>query len=112
MNRYMAAGILEDMRAGLIVLFLTENRTAVRAALDYVAVGAMAGERVRRANGHECIHGEGNGSIRFHSIRSDLRGLIADVVVFDVDRVAHYELIEQVHHDFRRTTSRKTEFIF
>lgn len=111
MNRYIAEGVLADMLDGKTVLFLTVNTTAVRAAMDFVGQYAVAGMKVRRANGHESIHVDGCGSVRFRSIRSDLWGTVADVVVFDVDPVDHYELVDQIWHDFRRQAARPVEFI-
>ena len=111
MNRYTLAGILADMRAGKTVLFLAADMGAVRDLLADAAVEALPGERVARARGHESIHAVGDGSIRFRSIRSDLRGHVADVVVFDVDPYSHYELIDQIWRDFRGHAARPVEFI-
>lgn len=85
MNRYIAAGVLADMRDGRRVLVLSETQRIARLAFAEVAQGTLPGEKVRRANGEEAIYAEhGSGCVLFASDRSlRARGLTMDVVVFD-----------------------------
>lgn len=86
MNRYVAAGVLADMRAGRRVVVLCGTRPLARLAFAKVAAGAVDGETVRRANGEErIIAKDGPGWVRFgRSGGTTFRGFSADVVLFDV----------------------------
>lgn len=86
MNRYTAAAVLADMRQGRRVLVLSETRALARIAFTEVATDAQEGEPVRRAKGaQEITAGDGQGWVKFCSARPlrGLRGITADVVVFD-----------------------------
>lgn len=110
MNRYTAAGVLADMRAGRHVLVLSETLSAARSALNDLAAELEPDEKAFRANGHERITGAG--AIRFQSIRSGQRGMVADVVVIDADEVDHFERLYELYDAMRRACcGGDTEFI-
>jgi hypothetical protein len=92
-NRYTAAGVLDDMRDGKRVLVLSTSGNAARAALyDTASLGIQDGETVRRANGQESITRQAGGWVRFQSIKGSLRGLAADVAVIDADPSDYYSI--------------------
>lgn len=86
MNRYLAKGVIADMRAGKHVLVLLGNRRAICNALDCVIAagnGVARGETVALTRGHESIRGAGR--IDFSLTDAGLRGVQADVIVLDAD---------------------------
>lgn len=86
MNRYMADGLLADMRQGKRVLYLGPNRDQVRDVLVQLAPMLRTYEKARRAHGMEEVASPPTGGfIRLHSVGSSLRGLCPDVVVLDAD---------------------------
>lgn len=83
MNRYVTAGLLDDMRRGKRVLYLAANRVHARRAFDDLVWRLAVGERARRTNGAERIDSWSGGCIKFSSVGSSLRGVAVDVVVLD-----------------------------
>ncbi|WP_193596086.1 hypothetical protein [Microbacterium sp. YJN-G] len=87
MNRYAAAGISIDASAGKRIIVVTPIMGMIRSAMDEI-IRSLDGVdpdsfRVRRANGAERIDFPSGGSIRFHSARSSMRGMSANVVYLD-----------------------------
>jgi len=110
-NRYLAEGVVADLRAGKDILFLTPSRGSIR---DYMApvLGALGelgpGDAVRTASGHESIRSGTGGRVDFVSAYSNLRGRALDVVVLDIDP---YSLGEQWLYEFNHGVARKAEVI-
>lgn len=85
MNRYVASGLLEDMRAGKRVLVVSDTQSLARYAWAEVAVSLREDERSVGANGHERCEAYGGGWIRFGSKEIlSARGVDADVLLLDV----------------------------
>lgn len=94
MNRYVAAGLLADAHAGKHVLYVGENQSMARHALDVVAREAEQQpaelKGVRRSHGREQVTSVSGGTIRFTGQRSDaVRGMEIDVVYADVHASDH-----------------------
>lgn len=85
MNRYVADGMLADMRDGGRVLYLGTSRTSAREVLGVLAEHTLADEKVYRAHGAERIESPSGGFIKLHSMASSVRGMSVDVVVLDGD---------------------------
>lgn len=84
MNRYAAAGVLADVRAGKRVLVVAGSNTLARVALwDVTGQGLSSDEKVHRSNGREKIESPSGGWARFRSVHGSVRGLTADVVLLD-----------------------------
>ena len=85
MNRYVADGMLADMREGKRVLYLGMSRNIAREVLGVLAENANTGlgEKVRRAHGAERIDSPTGGFIKLQSVGSSGRGMSVDVVVLD-----------------------------
>lgn len=84
MNRYVASGLLEDMRAGKRVLVVSDTQSLARYAWAEVAVDLREDERSIGTNGNERCEAYGGGWIRFGS-----KGCLpdrgdADVLLLDV----------------------------
>lgn len=99
MNRYVADGLLADMRLGKHVLVLCDRQMAARAAMFDMLPPAGSGEGVCRTNGAERIENdETGGRIWFRTWPTGavgaLRGLSVDVVFFDME--AHLDVIDRV----------------
>lgn len=111
MNRYIAAGVVADMRAGKNVLVIVPVRTAIHDYMHQVldAMGDLReGDFVKWTNGG--IR-SGVGRIDFTSVRSNFRGYSPDVVVVDCDP---YTLDEEWMYDLRHGLAggpRRTEVI-
>lgn len=85
MNRYAAAGVLADVRAGKRVLVVCGSNTMARVAFWAVTdQGLTPDEKCYRTTGREKITAPGGGWARFRSVHSlELRGVTADVVLLD-----------------------------
>lgn len=89
MNMFTARGLAETAYAEqcdiLVVVHSTAIRNAVRHFEQAVIDLGLPVRRVRRANGHESIEFNGDGTIRIlpHG-RGSLRGHSGDVVYFDL----------------------------
>jgi hypothetical protein len=80
MNRYVAQGLLNDMRSGKTVIYVGDNQKQAREAFLQCCERRQDGETVRR--GDEQISHPGGGRVRFLSHRT-LRGFRGDVVFAD-----------------------------
>ena len=69
MNRYVVAGLLEEMRAGKRVGVLTANGTIARAAHDLAASQRTDQELAVFRNGAERIEHPSGGTLVFRTIR-------------------------------------------
>jgi hypothetical protein len=109
-NRYTAAGVLADMRAGKHILFLSETGNQARYAMEDLAAHLEPGEKAYRANGHERI--VGTGEIRFQSIHSRReRGMHVDIVVIDADANDHWERVEELRRTMFKPGGGPSEFV-
>lgn len=88
MNRYIAAGLLADLRAGRRIAVLSGTQAEARVAFTEVAAHAADGERIRRTNGEERVSAtDGPGWIAFGSSAGRrFRGITADIVLFDAHK--------------------------
>jgi hypothetical protein len=110
-NRYTAAGVLADMRAGKHILFLSAGSNRARYALDDLAALLEPGERAYRSLGRERIVGA-TGTIRFQSIHSrSERGMSADIVVIDADANDHWERVDELSRTMYRIGGGHSEII-
>ena len=85
MNRYGWEGVARDLAAGRSVVYVGRG-VACRAAFESVAELMPEAARVFRARGAERIEHPSGGSLRFRRVgawRSNLRGLVADVIILD-----------------------------
>lgn len=85
MNRYAAAGLLADVRAGKRVLVVCGSSASARDAFGNVTdQGLHDGEKSFRSYGHERIEAPSGGWVRFRSVHGrGHRGVTADVVLLD-----------------------------
>lgn len=108
MNRYAAAGLTADALAGKRIVVLSPTSGMAYDAMDTVVRTLDDADpdtfRVRRANGEERIEFLSGGRIRFQSARFSLRGMSADVVFIDADRVLSATHRADLHTDLREVT--------
>ena len=89
MNRFTAAGLFVEAAKGKRILVLTDGQWEIRNALacfaEHPDISTWPGFRVCGRNGEERVDLGGRGRISFQSVRSNLRGLSADIVLVDDD---------------------------
>lgn len=85
MNRFTAAGLFVEVAKGKRILVLLEGRSNLRDALacfaEHPDISTWPGFRIRSRNGEERVDLGGRGRVSFQSVRSNLRGLGADIVL-------------------------------
>ena len=86
MNSYVVTGLLAEARDGKRVIVLSENGAGARHVFELLADEAGSEVAIRRRHGEESISfPDSDGRIHFSSVRSGLRGWVADVVFVDCD---------------------------
>lgn len=85
MNRFVATGLLEEMRAGKRVVVVGSTHALVGHIFDEVAAFTEPGEKPRRVKGAQRIEGgHGRGTIYFRSLAGyPGRGISADLVFIE-----------------------------